>query len=432
MSCVELVSSCLQQLERHEARVRAWVHVDAEGALEQARQLDHELSAGHIRGPLHGIPIGVKDIIDVAGLSTEAGSALRRGVLAERDAPPVARLRAGGAVILGKSVTTQFAFDDPPPTRNPWRLSRTPGGSSSGPAAAVAAGMCLGSLGTQTGGSLLRPASYCGVAAVKPTWGRVSLFGIVPLAFNLDHVGVIAGDCFGLAAMLDCVTAAAHADPFTADAPALRCVERIARLGDPPRIGVLTGFFREASDRSVLHIVDEALAACRAAGAVVADAGPLLDLDEVARWNRFLLAAQAAFAHRDTFPARRAEYGPRLTELLDEGLAAPLGEFPDVFAHRTAFARQVVDKLEGYDVLLTPTAPTTAPDASTTGHSVFNAPFSFCGLPALTLPAGVAGDGLPVGLQLVGRPWQEEALIGAAAWIEARLAFAGVPSFAAR
>ena len=170
-TCVEVLEECFDRIEEWETRIRAWVRVDRPGAIERARALDEELAAGRCRGPLHGIPVGIKDIIDVAGMPTAAGFKPWAGRVADRDCPIVAGLREAGAVILGKTVTTQFAWVDPPPTKNPWDLDRTPGGSSSGSAAAVALGMCLGAVGTQTGGSIIRPASFCGVAGLKPSHG---------------------------------------------------------------------------------------------------------------------------------------------------------------------------------------------------------------------------------------------------------------------
>src|SRR5688572_6508752 len=197
----ELLEQCLARIDRYEPAVKAWVYLDRERARRDAEKLTAELQRGHDRGPLHGIPVGVKDIIDVFDLPTGCGSKLWADSVARQDAGCVKRLRQAGAVILGKTVTTAFAFLDPPVTRNPWNLNRTPGGSSSGSAAAVTCGMCLGALGSQTGGSVTRPASFCGVASCKPARGRIPLDGVLPLADSLDHVGVMAR-CVGDLALL--------------------------------------------------------------------------------------------------------------------------------------------------------------------------------------------------------------------------------------
>ncbi len=202
LSPVELVLRCLDAVDRYEPRVRAWVLIDRAGARAEAERLEKAAHRGEWRGPLHGIPLGIKDIIDVAGWPTAAGSRLWANNMAFRDAEVVTRLRQAGAILLGKTVTTPYASFDPPPTRNPWNLERTPGGSSSGSAATVACGMCLGALGSQTGGSLTRPASYCGVATCKPSFGAVSVDGVLPLAPSMDHVGPIARCVHDLAILL--------------------------------------------------------------------------------------------------------------------------------------------------------------------------------------------------------------------------------------
>src|SRR5262245_44432325 len=237
---VSVVEHCLQRIDEFESRVHAWVIVDRRGAIDQARRLDAEMQTGRWRGPLHGIPIGIKDIVDVAGFPTAAGSPLLKDNVATSDATIVKRLRDAGAVILGKTVTTQFASFDPPATCNPWNLARTPGGSSSGSAAAVACGMCLGAIGSQTGGSITRPAAYCGVAGCKPTYGRVSTVGVLPLAPSMDHPGPIARTVLDLAILLDAIAGPDPRDPLCADVAYAKIAETCgATSPTPPRIGLL-------------------------------------------------------------------------------------------------------------------------------------------------------------------------------------------------
>ncbi len=244
-SCLEILERCLAQVNEWEPKVHAWVILDRERARAQALSLDAELKAGHDRGPLHGIPVGIKDIVDVAGLPTACGAKRWANNVADRDAVIVASLRSAGAVIMGKTVTTPYAWIDPPVTRNPWNLNRTPGGSSSGSAAAVACGMCYAAIGTQTGGSLTRPASYCGVATIKPTY-ILSLSviggGIKPFAPSFDHVGPIArsvGDLdISVTAMLD----------DTREFPLPRPSDSRER---PPRLGRFRGYFDRRSNAVV-------------------------------------------------------------------------------------------------------------------------------------------------------------------------------------
>src|SRR6516165_9134271 len=199
---LDLVEQCLSAIDQWEKHIKAWVFVDAEYARAEAMRLSHELAKGYYRGPLHGIPIGVKDIFDVYDWPTACGSKLWANSIARHDAAVVASLRTAGAIFLGKTVTTQYASFDPPVTKNPWNLKHTPGGSSSGSAAAVATGMCLGALGSQTGGSITRPASYCGIAGCKPTYRYLPLDGIMPLAHSMDHPGPMAQNVMDLALML--------------------------------------------------------------------------------------------------------------------------------------------------------------------------------------------------------------------------------------
>jgi len=228
---IELLDQCLDQIAKYEEKVRAWVFVAREEAREQAKQLTKELERGQYRGPLHGIPIGVKDIFDVFDWPTAAGSKLWANSVARKDSTAVERLRQAGAVFVGKTHTTAYASFDPSPTRNPWDLNRTPGGSSSGSAAAVACGMCLGALASQTGGSITRPASFCGVSAIKATYGRIAVDGVVPLAPSMDHVGVMTNSVRDLAILMAALSDAtpqfsAHAAATVAEKP-----PTLARLG---------------------------------------------------------------------------------------------------------------------------------------------------------------------------------------------------------
>ncbi|MBI3836526.1 MAG: amidase, partial [Planctomycetia bacterium] len=210
---LELVADCCTRINRFDSQVHAWVVVDASAAFQAAERLTRELADGWWRGPLHGIPLGIKDLVDVEGFPTRAGSPLTETAPARQDATVVARLRAAGAIILGKTVTTEFACFDPSPTRNSWNLANTPGGSSSGSAAALALSMCLGAIGSQTGGSITRPASYCGVAGCKPTFGRVSRSGVVPVSFHLDHVGPMARTAADCAVLLKAIAGDDPRDP---------------------------------------------------------------------------------------------------------------------------------------------------------------------------------------------------------------------------
>lgn len=425
---LELVDVCLKQIERLEPRVRAWVVVDADGARRAASKAAEELQAGVDRGPLHGIPVGIKDIVDVAGFPTRAGAKVTSTEPKKNDAFVVRRLREAGAVILGKTVTTEFASFDPPPTRNPWNVERTPGGSSSGSAAACAVDMCFAAIGSQTGGSIIRPASYCGVYGLKPTWGRVSLAGIVPLAMHLDHPGPIARTVDDLAIVYRAIAGYDANDP---------CSQRCADEGlqattnaAKPKIGVVGGFFREKATDDVRRAMDAAVERMREAGAVVESITLPESFAGVVAAHRMVMAVEAASFHRETFVARRSEFGPRIASLLDEGLAATSADYARALALQLRFRRDMERLLADakVDALAMPAVSNTAPPADTTGEPSFQAPWSFSGLPVVSMPCSLGADGLPVCLQFVGAAWQESALLQNAAWCERAIAFNAMPS----
>jgi aspartyl-tRNA(Asn)/glutamyl-tRNA(Gln) amidotransferase subunit A len=425
LSASELLEQCLAAIARFEPQVRAWVLVDEAGAREAARRLDDERKQGQSRGPLSGIPIGIKDIVDVAGWPTKAGSRLRDSHGAERDAVLVGRLRSAGAIILGKTVTTEFASFDPPPTRNPWNLERTPGGSSSGSAAAVAAGMCLAAIGSQTGGSITRPASYCGVAGCKPTWGRVSCSGVVPFSFHLDQPGPIARSVADLAIIVHTIAGYDPSDPVCQNAPLLD--DQNLPLGRPPKIGLLEDYFFETASEPVRQITRQAVERLRAAGLETQTVALPASFADAHRGQKVIMGVDAAAYHVDNFPSRRELYGPAISQVLDEGRAVTAVDYSAALAHQFRFRRDMDAALEGFDALLTPATNITTPGPETTGDPRFNMPWSYSGQPTVSFPCGLTEEGMPAALQLIGRSFDEPALFAAAAWCEQVLQFHGVP-----
>ncbi len=412
---VQLVEACLDRIYRLDARIQAWVLVDDEGALSTAHQMAAEAAQGQWRGPLHGIPMGIKDVFDVAGWPTRAGSPLRADwPSAQTDAPLVASLREAGAILLGKTVTVEFACFDPPPTRNPWdpRLERTPGGSSSGSAAALALGMCLGALGTQTGGSLVRPSAYCGTATCKPTFGRLSTEGVVPVSYHLDHPGPMARRVADLEILLEALLPG-----FTPAPP---------RNG-PPRLGLVENFFMERVDPVQRAAVDAAIDRLRAAGARIEPLRLAADFQEILDLHWRIMAVEAAEFHHRTFAARPESYGPKITSLLREGLQTPAIDYAAALAHQRRLRRTAGQLVGTFDALLTPSTDTTAPGLDSTGSRDFQAPWSYAGLPVVAIPCGLAADHMPSSLQFVGHPNREALLLATAKWCERVLAFAAQP-----
>jgi aspartyl-tRNA(Asn)/glutamyl-tRNA(Gln) amidotransferase subunit A len=406
-SCAAVLERCFHQIDLWDERVRAWVFIDRAGAMHQARSLDEELKAGDSRGPLHGIPIGVKDIIDVAGMPTAAGFSPWRDRVARDDAPLVASLREAGAVILGKTVTTQFAWIDPPPTRNPWNLERTPGGSSSGSAAAVATGMCLGAIGTQTGGSITRPASYCGVCGYKPPFGAVSVEGVLPFAPSLDHPGPIART------VADLEIVARAIDVYSSVRDVLTSFEPEPEEGaeppepEAPTLYRLRGLFDEQAEPAMSLAYEAALTAFEKAGAIVEDRTPLLEF--VHRSHRVIMATEAAAGHESRLAEHRNDYRPQIRGLVEEGLSVRAVDYVRAKGLRNRFESELHTRVfstsprSGPEVIALPAAPGPAPDPSTTGDPVFNSPWSFSGDPVVSIPIALSPDGMPLALQLVGR-----------------------------
>jgi aspartyl-tRNA(Asn)/glutamyl-tRNA(Gln) amidotransferase subunit A len=423
LSPVALLESSLERIDRHEDRVHAWVFVDRDGALERARECEAELRRGQWRGPLHGIPVAVKDIFDVFDWPTAAGSRLWQQSIARQDATAVARLRQAGAVFLGKTVTTAYAAFDPPPTRNPWDATRTPGGSSSGSAAALACGMCLAALGSQTGGSITRPAAFCGVAGVKPTFGRVSLHGVVPLAPSLDHVGALARRVADLALVLQCLAGDDPLDPACSSRPVPDWEAGLRGRGRPPRLGRLRGLFESRAEPAARRMMDDAVERFRLRGAEVIDVALPAAFAEVIPRHRVVMAVEAAAFHGERLRRHPDDYPSLMTSLLGEGLRCPAPEYARCKAHQEQLRRDMLPCLEEVDALLTPSALGPAPDAATTGDGAFNAPWSYVGYPTVTVPAARTPEGLPLAVQLAGRPWAEGELFVTAAWCEEALAF---------
>lgn len=430
LSPLELVEECLDQIDRWEPDLAAWVVVDRDGALETARRLTDELARGTGRGRLHGIPLAIKDIVDVAGFPTRAGSALTDAAPATEDAHVVALLRRAGAIILGKTVTTEFACFDPSPTRNPWNLAHTPGGSSSGSAAAVAVGMCSGAIASQTGGSITRPASYCGVAGVKPTFGRVSRRGVTPVSFHLDHVGVMARSAADCAALLSAISDDDPRDPGAWSHEDYSREPRADRIANDraPRLARLRSFFFDGADLEVAELTEAALCQLRETGAEVFDFPLPEGFEYVHTMHRRIMAAEAANYHRATFGAPRPGYGPNMAALLAEGFEMSMDDYQEALRFQHAFRQTVARTFAGVDALVTPATPTAAPAGlESTGDPRFNSPWSLAGLPTVSIPIALVQAGLPISLQLIGAAWSDTQLLAAAIWCERKLKFCPQP-----
>ena len=406
LSAEALVKVCLDHIQERETVVGAWQLIDRERALAAARRCDTEPP----RGPLHGIPIAVKDLIDTADMPTSYGSPIYRDYRPAADASCVALARAAGAIVLGKTVTTEFAAFTPGKTANPRNPAHTPGGSSSGSAAAVADGMVPLAFGTQTAGSVIRPAAYCGCIGYKPSFGLINRAGVKPLADSLDTVGVLART----------VEDAAFFVGVLAERPALR---HLAVPSDPPRFGLYRTPMWEEAETATAAALDTARAAFERAGAVVTELAIAPEHHGLAEVQDTIMRFEMAQALAYERIEHSAELSPALAQTLDAGMTIGSDEYERTLA-RAAEARAGLDAFFGQcHAVLVPAAPGEAPlGLGNTGNPIFNRMWTLLGVPCVTLPALWAENGLPTGVQLVGRTWDDARLMGCAAFLEQALA----------
>jgi aspartyl-tRNA(Asn)/glutamyl-tRNA(Gln) amidotransferase subunit A len=425
LSPVDLVEALLERIARIDGRVQAWALVDGDGARAAARRAADEAARGVFCGPLHGVPFGAKDIFYSAGLRTEGGSKVMAGFVPEYDATAVSRLKAAGAILLGKLHTTEFATSDPAPTRNPWNLACTPGGSSSGSAAAVAARMIPLSLGTQTIGSNVRPASYCGLVGLKPTFGRIGTRGVMALSYTQDHVGLMARSVEDIALGLSVVAGHDAGDPSSSRAPVPDYLTALTRRR-APRVGVLREFF-ERSAAEVADVTAQAVNRLARAGASVEEA-KLPPTFQVARAAAYVITrSDTASIHAERFAQKADLYRPAIRSSIEMGMLIPGDLYVRALRIRSQFRRELQALLDRYDVLLTPTTPAPAPEGMATGDPQFQIAWSLSGLPSITVPCGLTRSGLPLGIQLVSGNFTEASLLSAAAWCEDVLGRASAP-----
>jgi aspartyl-tRNA(Asn)/glutamyl-tRNA(Gln) amidotransferase subunit A len=417
----------LERIERLDDQVHAYITPTAERAREEAKTAEQELTQGHDRGPLHGIPIALKDLFNTRGLRTTAHSKVLLDNVPTEDATCVAKLAEAGTVLLGKLSMHEFAFGGPqvdapfPAARNPWDLERVPAGSSSGSGAALAAGMCAGALGSDTGGSIRGPASYCGIVGLKPTYGLVSRSGVVPLAWSLDHAGPMARTVEDCAILLQAIAGYDASDPASAKVPVPDYQADLRKGMAGLRIGAPLAYLESVSDLS-----SETYSALRAALDEFARLGAdvkSVDFPEHQHHqivNSGILAAEAFTYHQPTLTSHPELYGRRFVSRIRDGALLSAADYITLLRGRALIKRRMAELMQEIDIFAMPTsthpAETFAEEEATPSfkRTSFTRPFNITGQPAISIPGGFSSAGLPIGLQLVGRPFEDATVLRAA------------------
>lgn len=435
VSAVELVTAALGRIERHNQPLGAFITVTAEQALQQARDSDRELASGVDRGPLHGIPIALKDLFATRGVRTTAGSLVYQDYVPDFDATVVERLRAAGAISLGKLNMHEMAYGitsaNPHfgPVRNPWNSAHSPGGSSGGSAAVVAAHIVFMAMGTDTGGSIRIPAAFCGTVGLKPTYGRVSRHGVLPLGYSLDHMGPLTRTVRDAAVVLNAIAGRDAKDPTASRRPVADYVPEAGCSIRGLRIGFPENFFFERLDPDVETAVRGAIARAESLGASVRPV-PLPDVGALNAVARMVLLAEASAVASPALD-RRELFGPDVLALLDQGRLVPAVDYINAQRLRRRMRREFDALWNEVDCLFTPTTPNTAPKIGDTTVRLGGKDedvrlattrlvrgVNALGYPALSLPCGLSGAGLPIGLQIIGPAFEEARILRAGAALE--------------
>ena len=430
LSPVELTERVLARIAALDARFNAFVTVLGERALAEARVAEREIAAGAYRGPLHGVPVSVKDLFFTKGIRTTAGSRVLADHIPDHDATVVERLRAAGAVLIGKTNMLEFAYaavhDDYGPSLNPWDTTRSSSGSSSGSAVAVATGMGFGSIGSDTGGSIRLPAAYNGIVGLKPTYGRVSRHGGIPVSWSADHFGPMTRTVADAAAMLTAIAGEDPADPTSGRVPVPDYLAEIDAGVAGVRIGIADAYLRRHVDPEVARLVEAGIAALERLGASIVEIAPPPPAEAVPGLLAILMPEATAY-HLPWLRERPQDYGPAVRERLELGAVTPAVSYVQAQQVRRRCTDEFLRAMADVDVLITPAAPTAATPLEgdlITGDEAdpdvlaaliaFSGPFNLTGFPALSIPCGFTETGLPVGMQLVAKPWQEAALFAVA------------------
>lgn len=421
LSPVELTRAFLDRIDRLDAKLNAYITVLYEDAMADARKSEAEILAGNYRGPLHGIPIALKDLYDTIGIRTTASSRVMKDRIPTEDATATAKLKAAGAVLLGKLSMHEFALGGPDPTcgfpmaKNPWNLDHMPGGSSSGSGTAVAAGLAMGTLGSCTGGSIRGPAAHCGIAGIKATYGRVSRYGVVPLSWSLDHCGPLTWTVEDSALMLQAIAGFDHKDPTTSRASVPDYTESLIDDIEGMRVGVPRDYFfpEDGSVNSDTKVLAEgALETLKDLGADLVDIS-IPSIEYAGAAQQTIMLSEAFTYHRKNLIKRPRDFGEMVRERFRLGGVVSGADYIQAQRVRNVIKREFADTLKTVDVIATPTMSTPPPSFITSSSRntarlrSLTGPYNLTGMPAISVPCGFTPDGLPIGFQIAGKPFDE-------------------------
>lgn len=415
---VEYVEACLERIAEVEPEVQAWAWLDSDHAIAQARALDARRQAGAPIGPLHGLPVGLKDVIDTAKIPTANGTVLDEGRVPTEDAVLVSRLKAAGAIIMGKTVSTELAFMHPSKTRNPHNPEHTPGGSSAGSAAAVAAAMIPLAVGTQTGGSVIRPASFCGVVGFKPSFGAIARTGVLSQSPTLDTIGVFANSINGAAMVAECLFGYDAGDPATRPSPTPRLLD-IAQTD--PHVTPTLAFVRPPQFEAMAD--EETVQAFSEITSMLGEKcfeAPLPNaFEDAAALRARINFAEMAKDYYAYEKRGRDQLSPEICEAIDKGNDVKARDYLAALDWRKVLNAGLDEVFKRCDAIITPAATGPAPaNLQTTGNPIFNGLWTFCGTPAVTIPLLWSQNGMPMGVQLVGRVGDDARLMRTANWLK--------------
>ena len=425
VSPVELTRACLGRIERLNPKLNAFITVTGDSALEEARRAEAEIARGEWKGPLHGIPVAVKDLIETAGVKTTAASDVLKDNVPTSDAEVIRRLKSAGAILLGKLNLHEFAYGGSGiighfgAARNPWNTAHVTGGSSSGSAAAVASCLCYGAIGTDTAGSIRLPAACCGITGLKPTYGLVSMRGVIPLSWSLDHVGPMARTAADVALMLQAIAAYDPQDIYCQKFPPVYYPSAIEEKTAALRLGVARDFWNDV-DKEIKVAVDAAVAAI---GKITAG---IQEIELSTNVDRTLVRCEPYAYHQKYLPQQESDYNPETLKRIRSGADVTAVQYIQAYRELLQQRRQILRLFEDVDLLLTPTTPTLtpslaelqdAPDQLRGKELVMlrnTRPFNVYGLPSISLNCGFSKSGLPIGLQITGSPGAEGAVLAIA------------------